>query len=360
MSLEAHVRVRRGEFELDCALEGSAGETLVVAGPNGAGKSTLVEALAGLLPLDDGEVVLDGEVLERSSDGTHVPARRRSVGIVFQGLWLFPQLSARENVGYGLRARGVSRREARARADALLGRLELDSVGDRKPSELSGGEAQRVALARALAVEPRLLMLDEPLSALDVERRPRVRALLQATLEEFSGVRLVITHDPLEAMLLADRLAILEAGRIVQVGRPDELRARPGTPYVASLVGQNLVSGVLRAEGDIARLEFAGGALVVPRGGLASGSLALARIAPTAITLATTRPESSARNAIEGRIEGLDTIGDRVRVRLATSPPLVSEITHEAVQALGLAEGRRVWASIKATEIDVYPRETIS
>jgi molybdate transport system ATP-binding protein len=196
VSLEACVRVRRGEFELDCALEASAGETLVVAGPNGAGKSTLVEALAGLLPLDDGQLLLDGEVLERSSDGTRVPARRRSVGIVFQGLWLFPQLSARENVGYGLRARGVSRREARTRADALLGRLELDSVGDRKPSELSGGEAQRVALARALAVEPRLLMLDEPLSALDVERRPRVRALLQATLEEFSGVRLVITHDP--------------------------------------------------------------------------------------------------------------------------------------------------------------------
>jgi molybdate transport system ATP-binding protein len=354
--LEAHAKVQRGSFALDCELAADAGETLVIAGPNGAGKSTLVEVLAGLLPLDSGEVSLDGEIWERTADGTRVSARRRSVGVLFQGLWLFPGLSARDNVAYGLRARGVGRREARARAEALLARLELESVAERRPSELSGGEAQLVALARALAPEPKLLLLDEPLSALDVERRPHVRALLQSALLSFPGVRVVITHDPLEAMLLADRLAILESGRIVQSGRRDALRERPGSRYTASLVGQNLIAGVLRAPG---RLEFDGGVLVVPADTVTIGREALARIEPTAIALATARPASSARNVLRGRIQALDPHGARVRVRLATTPPLVSEITPEAVEALGLRVGLEVWASVKATEIDVYPRETL-
>jgi molybdate transport system ATP-binding protein len=355
MSLRARLGVRRDGFRLEAELEARAGETVVLIGPNGAGKSTLVEALAGLVPLASGRVELDGRVLEDPEAGIRLLPQERQVGLMFQDLGLFPSQSVRDNVAYGLVARGLSRRAARARADIWLERLGLAHIARRRPQQLSGGEAQRTALARALAAEPRLLLLDEPLSAFDMERRPQTRALLRALLEEYGGVRLVITHDPLEALLLADRLVILEGGRVVQTGTPDEARQRPLSAYVASLVGVNLVAGVLREDAGRHVLDCGKGSLVVARAEVPAGAPALARVHPRAIVVSTQRPESSARNALAGPIEALDLHGDLVRLRLGTSPPLIAEVTPEAVRALGLSVGKAVYASLKATEIDVYP-----
>ncbi len=238
MSLEALIRLSRGDFRLDAELRVDEGQTVALVGPNGAGKSTLVDALAGLLRIDGGSVVLDGECLDEPAAGLHLPPRQRSIGVLFQQLYLFPHLSVRDNVSFPLVARGRRWRAARAETADLLERLDLAPIARRRARELSGGEAQQVALARALAARPRLLLLDEPLSALDVERRPRLRQVLRELLDEVAGVRLLITHDRTEARRLADRLVVLEAGRVVQAGTPAELSAAPRTPYVASLFAE--------------------------------------------------------------------------------------------------------------------------
>ena len=356
MSLEASIGFERDHLRLDAEFSARSGETVVLVGPNGAGKSSLVEALAGLLPLARGRVVLDGEVLEDPVAGIRVPARRRGIGVMFQSLHLFPHLSVRDNVGYGLVSRGVRRRAARRQTAALLERLGLADLAQRRARELSGGEAQRVALARALALEPRLLLLDEPLSAFDVERRAETRALLSRVLAEFEGAKLIVAHDPLEALLLADRLVVLEAGRVVQSGDPEALRSAPRSRYVASLVGQNLISGRLSASRGRTLLVSGDTELVVADPGLPAGTEVFAVIPPRSVTVSVVRPASSARNTLAGRIEWLDRDGDRVRLRIGSSPPLLAEITADAAAALGLAVGRAAFASLKATEIDVYPR----
>jgi molybdate transport system ATP-binding protein len=348
--------VERGAFALDVELEAAAGQTLAVVGPNGAGKSTLIEALAGLVPLARGRVELDGRVLEDAARGVRVAPQERGLGVALQGLWLFPALSALDNVAFGLVARGVARREAGARALGWLERLDAAALADRMPGQLSGGEAQRVALARALAPEPRLVLLDEPLAWLDAERRPRLRARLGEALAALAGVRVVVTHDPLEARLLGDRLLVIEGGRSLQHGSADDLQRRPASAYVATLLGANLIAGVLRNADGRQLLDCDGGALVVPEGELASGTPVVACVSPRAIVLAAARAESSARNTLEGRVESLDRVDHRVRVRLSTRPPLVAEVTEEAAADLALAVGKPVWASIKATEIDLYSR----
>lgn len=255
MSLEAHVSVTLGALDLDVALEVATGEVVAVVGPNGAGKTTLLRALAGLVPLAGGRVVLDGAVLEDPSTGAWVPTEQRPIGYVFQDYLLFPHLSVLENVAFGLRCRGTDRRGARTTAQSWLERLDLaDHAGDR-PGALSGGQAQRVALARALATRPRLLLLDEPLAALDAATRLDVRAHLRRHLSTFDGARLLVTHDPVEAMVLADRLVVVEAGRVVQTGTPTEISRRPRSPYVARLVGLNL----LRGRGRGGRIRLVGG-----------------------------------------------------------------------------------------------------
>src|SRR5437879_375683 len=215
MSLLAQVRLTRGSLVLDLEVAAHEGEVVAVLGPNGAGKTSLLRALAGLLPLTEGRITLDGMVLEDPGATIFVPPEQRRVGMVFQDYLLFPHLSVLENVAFGLRSRGVRRAPARRAAAAWLERLGLRSVGDARPGTLSGGQQQRVALARALATDPRLLLLDEPLSALDVSIRAEVRRDLRRHLREFPGVNLLVTHDPLEAIALADRLSVIETGRAV-------------------------------------------------------------------------------------------------------------------------------------------------
>ena len=354
MSLEARVQLSRGAFTLDVALSAAPGETIGLLGPNGSGKSTLVEALAGLLTLESGEITLDGNAIERPADRIRLAPQERPFGVMFQGLWLFPHLDVLENVAFGPRARGVSRRDARSRAEQLMARLELSALAARKPSELSGGEAQRVALARALAVEPRVLLLDEPLSALDLEARPRTRSLLQQMLQEFDGVRLVITHDPLEALLFADRLVILEDGRIVQSGPADLVRRRPLTPYVAGLSGVTLLRGRLRRVNGTPELDVDGLRLSVPHLDVAAASAVLATVPPEAVRLTTAKPGSDGGVLLAGEIEGIELASHRSLVRLQTRPRLCAAVPTESVSRQGLRPGLRVWASIDASAIDVY------
>ncbi|MEZ4381758.1 MAG: ATP-binding cassette domain-containing protein [Nannocystaceae bacterium] len=246
MSLQATIRARRGRCELALDLAVAARETLVVVGPNGAGKSTLVDVLAGLWPLAGGSVAIAGEVVERAGEG---PARRlpppaRGVALMPQGLALFPHMSARDNVAYGLRARGVAASAARARADAWLTRLDIGDLGDLPPARLSGGQAQRVALARAVITEPALLLLDEPLSALDVSSRRGARELLRTTLAGLAGAKLVITHDARDLVALGDRVVVLEEGRITREGGVRECAADPRSSYLeAMLREQGLLPG---------------------------------------------------------------------------------------------------------------------
>ena len=347
--LSAEVAIRLGTLDLDIAIDAAAGEIVAVLGPNGAGKSTFLRVVAGLVAPDRGRIVLDSVVLEDVSRGIRVPPERRPIGLVFQDYLLFPHLTALENVAFGLRARGVTAREARARAGAWLDRLGIGEYADARPRTLSGGQAQRVALARALAIDPRLLLLDEPLAALDASARGAVRRDLKRHLASFEGVRIVVTHDPLEALALADRLVILEAGHVVQTGSLAEVTRRPRSRYVADLVGVNLFRGNATA-GQVA---LPGGAVIQSADGV-DGEV-FATVHPRAVALHRNHPEGSPRNVWRGRAAALDFQGDRVRVGVEGEMSIVAEVTPAAVRDLDLAEGREVWVSVKATEISVYP-----
>jgi molybdate transport system ATP-binding protein len=347
--LEAGLGLTLGQLRLEVELAVGAGELVVLLGPNGAGKTTLLRSLAGLVALDRARVVLDGEVLEDTATGRHVPTERRPVGFVFQDHLLFPHLSALENVAFGLRARGVGRVEARRRAAAWLERVGLAGHAGSRPRALSGGQAQRVALARAMVTDPRLLLLDEPLAALDAASRREVRRDLRRHLATFDGSRLLVTHDPLEAMALADRLVVLEAGRVTQTGSADEVRRRPRSSYVAELVGVNLFRG--RAAGDAIRLE--GGGTLIAAG--AHHGEVFAAVHPHAVAVHRRLPEGTPRNVLAGTADAIEVVGDRVRVRVAGPVPIVAEVTPGAAAELGLADGGPVWASVKATEVAVYP-----
>jgi molybdate transport system ATP-binding protein len=332
-------------------MELAIGEDEVVAllGPNGAGKTTLLRAVAGLVPFNSGHVSLDGHVLEDAATGLYVPTERRPIGFVFQDYLLFPHLNVLDNVAFGLRSRGMSRGAAAEKAVQWLDRFGLKSYAGAKPAELSGGQRQRVALARALAPDPRLLLLDEPLAALDVTTRAEVRRDLKRHLASFQGIRLVVTHDPLEAVALADRLIVMEKGHLVQTGTPAEVTERPRSQYVADLVGVNL----LRGEADHGSVRIPGGP-VIATAGAESGEV-FAMIHPRAVALHRSRPEGSPRNVWRGRASNIELMGNRVRVRIDAEVPLVAEVTPSAVKELDLVEGGEVWLSFKATDVGVYP-----
>ena len=350
MTLRLSGSVTRGGFTLSLDLTVPDGEVLGVIGPNGAGKSTLLRVLAGLTALTEGSLRLGGSVLDDSAGGVFVPPERRPVGLVFQNYRLFPHLSVRDNVAYARRSHGHGRQQARAAAEDWLARLQITEFGDRRPAELSGGQAQRVALARALAAEPGLLLLDEPLAALDARTRLQVRTELKRHLAEFTGPTLVVTHDPLEAMVLTDRLLVIEDGRVVQDAAPAEVARRPATAYVAGLVGLNLYRGTSDGHGSVSLDD--GGTFAVA--GEIAGRVHVA-LRPSAITLHAGRPGAlSARNVWPGTVIGLELLTDRVRVEIDGAPPALVDITPAAVADLDLTPGAPVWLSAKSTEADSY------
>jgi len=349
VSLAAAIGLRIGTLDLDVDIEVKPGEVLAILGPNGSGKTTLLRALAGLLPIDRGRIVIDDEVFDDPEASVFVSAERRPVGVVFQDYLLFAHLNAIDNVAFGLRARGTGKAEAHSRATQWLERVGLADLGSHRPRTLSGGQAQRVALARALATDPRLLLLDEPLAALDVGTRSGVRRDLRRHLDSFDGMRILVTHDPVDAYALADRVAILDAGRVVQIGTLSEVTAHPRSRYVAQLVGTNLVTGDV-SDGV---LVTASGVRIVIADAQPGHSFAVIR--PQAITVARhDRAGISARNVWHGTLGDIDRLGDRVRVAIDGALPLTAEITNAALESMQLRPGDTVCASVKATDIEAY------
>ena len=352
MSLRADVGVALGPLDLKVAVAVEPGEVVAVLGPNGAGKTTLMRTLAGLLAIDEGRIEIGGTVVDDPAADVFVAPEHRSVGVVFQDHLLFTNLTALENVAFGLRARGVAKVEARRRAAEWLERLGLADHAHHHPAALSGGQAQRVALGRALAIDPVLLLLDEPLAALDAATRVEVRRDLRRHLSRPGSATVVITHDPVDAHALADRVVVVEHGRVSQQGDLLEITAHPRSRYVAELVGTNLVAGVVH-DGVLTTDD---GATVVVPGDTANGPT-LASIRPAAITLHRHVPEGSARNVWEMEMLDIDRLGDRVRVRLRGPLELVAELTPAGLAALELGPDERVWASLKASEVAVEPVE---
>ncbi|MFC9701091.1 ABC transporter permease [Streptomyces sp. NPDC056943] len=329
----------------ELTLDAEPGTTIAVVGPNGAGKTTLLRALLGLTPRAHATLRLG------DTDVTGLPPHRRQVAWVPQDGALFPHLSALSNTAYGLRAHGVPRAEARRAARAWLDRLGVGHLAHRRPAQLSGGQAQRVALARALAVRPRLLLLDEPLAALDQTTRAHVRHTLRSHLAGFGGVCLIVTHDPVEAVSLADRVLVLEEGRTLQDASPAEVSRHPRSPWVARMLGSNAWPGAASAEG----LALDGGGALVAAEPPPPGTRALAIIAPEAVAVHREKPGGSPRNVWPGTVREITTSGSRLRVLVTSdrAPDLVAEITPQAAAELGLADGVPVWTGVKATEVTV-------
>ncbi|WP_320779928.1 ABC transporter ATP-binding protein [Streptomyces sp. CRN 30] len=348
--LDAHLVVDRGTFRLDVALTAAPGDVVALLGPNGAGKTTALRALAGLVPLTDGRLRLDGAELDRT------PPESRPVGVVFQDYLLFPHLTALDNVAFGPRCRGAGKAAARARAAGWLERMGLADHAGAKPRRLSGGQAQRVALARALATHPRLLLLDEPLAALDARTRLDVRAQLRRHLAEFEAVAVLVTHDPLDAMVLADHLVVIEHGRVVQEGTPGDVARHPRTDYIAHLVGLNLYQG--RADGHTVHVDGSGtdgpGPVITTTEDL-TGPVFVA-FPPGAVTLHRERPTaSSARNLWQCEVTGLETHNDQIRADLTGRLRLTADLTTVAAAELDLHPGATVWATVKAAQTHAYP-----
>jgi molybdate transport system ATP-binding protein len=348
VTLNARVRTTLGTLTLDCDVSVESNITVAVLGPNGAGKTTLLRIVAGLAPLDDGHIDVNGSVFDDTGTHTWLTPEARQVGFVFQDHGLFPHLSVLDNVAFGLRARGVDRRTAQAKANAWLERVDLMKYASSRPSELSGGQSQRAALARVLVTDPQALLLDEPLAAVDASARLELRRALREHLSTFAGVRLIVTHDPLEAASLADRVIVLEDGHVTQDGSFAEVSNRPRSAWIARMVGLNLLRGVVSSE----TLTLGDGSTLTVATGVQGP--ALATIQPRAVALYRTAPEGSPRNLLRCAVDGVDPEGDRWRIRLTGPFPLVAEVTPAAASDLRLAEGGEVFAVVKATEVDVY------
>lgn len=350
VSLQADIRLTRGLLDLGIELHAQPGQIVAVLGPNGSGKTTLLHTLAGLIRLQHGQIRVDGALWDGPADNIWMPPEHRRTGLVVADHLLFPHLSVIDNVAFGPRSRGVPKADARARAAAELDALGLGDRLEDRTRELSSGQAQRVALARALATDPALLLLDEPLSALDPTTRAQTRADLGARLRAFAGITILVTHDPLDALSLADRLVFIEAGRLVQEGTPQEVIARPRDPYVAHVVGLNFLRGQRISDQQV---DVDGIIVVAPE--VPTGGPVCVTIAPSAVALYLTRPEGSPRNTWQVTVSDIQLVGQTARVSLTGPFPLAAEVTTTAVAELRLRVGQELWATVKATEVRVYP-----
>ena len=299
------------------------GQVVAVIGPNGAGKTSLLRAVAGLVPAV-------GDLRVEGRSWVDLPVRERAVGMAFQGQLLFPHLTALENVAFGPRTAGAARDAARRTAQDWLDRFGVGELAGRRPRQLSGGQAQRVSIARALATDPRVLLLDEPFSGLDVGVAASLRVELARHLASYDGVTLLVTHDAIDALTLADVVWVLDDGRLVQVGPPREVAAAPLTRHVARLVGLNVLT-----EGD-RFLSFS----------------------PSSVTVSPAEPAGSARHRWPGTVTSLAPHGDAVRVLVSGEHELLADVTPAAVAELELAPGRQVWLSVKETAVRGYVAET--
>jgi molybdate transport system ATP-binding protein len=347
-SLDAHIVVEREKWRLDAKLHVPGGSVLALLGPNGAGKSTALRVIAGLLPASAGHVRVGERTWEDHATGVRLATEQRSIGVVFQDYLLFPTMSARDNVAFGLRAKGLEKAAARDIAERWLARVGLVEQASQRPAQLSGGQAQRVALARALATTPQVLLLDEPLAALDAGTRMSVRGDLRRHLGEFGGATVLVTHDPLDALILADQVAVIENGIVVQTGTPQEITRNPKTRYVAQLVGLNLFAG--RSEGTSVTLPT--GAELLTAEAHDGDVFVVAR--PSSISVHRAVPHGSPRNVWAGTIATVEQHGDLVRLFVDGPPDVAVDVTPAAMAELQLGVDERVWLSVKATDLTVY------
>lgn len=371
--LDAQILVQARDVIVKLGLE--AGEVLALVGPNGAGKSTVLQSLSGVLPgADESSIVLNG------ADIAALPPHRRRITLLGQDPTLFPHLTVTGNVAFGLRAAGASRTQARSQAYELLEVVDCAELAGRKPHQISGGQAQRVAIARALAATPELLLLDEPLVALDADQAPQLRHLLRRVLRERNQAAIIITHDLVDAVTLADSVAVLQQGRVIERGLARSVLGSPRSQFAASLAGMNLLTGTI--EGGRLRCvtspantqtgdstvqgadELTDGA---PQTLLVSGSeeaedrpaeggQAVALFSPASVSVHPRTPQGSPRNAFHTTISTVESHGAGVRVRgRCAAGPLSADITAAALAELDLAPGDRVWFSVKAQEVRLVP-----
>lgn len=351
--LELKVELRQGDFNLSLELEVAAGETVVLVGPSGSGKTTCLRAVAGLARPERGRIAVAGRTLFDAGRGVDLPPWRRRVGVVFQDYALFPHLTAAGNVLYGLRGS----HEAAARAREWLEALEIGDLAERRPAELSGGQQQRVALARAAASDNDLLLLDEPFGSLDAATRRSVRGVLRRFLQRAGRTTLLVSHDHLDALTLGDRIAVLEEGRLTQVGPRAEVLRRPRTPFLAALTGHNVLEGTAAPAHEGADLrEVAVGALSFHVAGAAevpAGPVFLA-FDPQDVALLAGPTALSARNQFPAVVADILPLPDRLRLYLDAGPSLMADVVPSAAAALNLHEGRQVVVAIKSTAIEMY------
>ena len=348
MSLDFAASV--GDRGFDVRLSVAAGETVAVLGPNGAGKSTLLSVLAGLVKPDAGHARLHGRSLFEIVDGkgTWVQPHSRGISLLAQDAMLFPHLSVVDNVAFGPRSLGVARHEANSRAYGWLERVDAVELAGRRPAQLSGGQAQRIAVARALASEPGLLLLDEPLAALDVSVAPAIRRMLTDVLRDRAAI--IVTHDVLDAYTLADRVVVMEAGRIVDVGPTRQVLDNPSNQFAAALVALNLLVGTSAAHGidtdsgHRVRADSTEPIAVGTRTGVA--------IRPTAIEISTVEPAGTDLNVVPGTVIDVEPRGDIVRVRIAD---LAADVLPSVVARLDLVAGTPVWFTFRPSDAVAYP-----
>jgi molybdate transport system ATP-binding protein len=344
------LQTRLAARNLDIALHLDDGETVAIMGPNGAGKSSILAILAGLLRPDSGRADLDGAVLFDVGPGrasTWMPAHARRIVLMAQDPLLFPHLSALDNVAFGPRSGGHRARGAREIARHWLGAVDAEQLAHRKPGQLSGGQGQRVAIARALAARPQLLLLDEPLAALDVDAAPTLRQVIRRVLADRAAI--IVTHDALDALVLATRVLVVDGGRIVESGPTREVLKRPRTAFTARVAGLNMVTGV--AEG--AGVREASGRVIegMGAGSLPAGTPAVAVFSPSAVSVFRERPHGSPRNVLPVTVTGLEPRAELARIR---ADDLSADVTSPAVAELDLAPGAEVYFSIKASAVTVY------
>jgi molybdate transport system ATP-binding protein len=340
-------------FDVDIALD--PGERVALLGPNGAGKSTLLSILAGILRPDAGLATIDGQIMFDLSGMTRrwLPPWSRGVSLLAQDPLLFPHLTVLDNVAFGPKAAGKRTPDARTTARRWLTEVGAAEFAGRKPAQLSGGEAQRVAIARALAAEPRLLLLDEPLAALDVGAAPLLRQVLRRVLAARSVI--IVTHDLLDALLLSDRVLVIDRGWIVESGPTEDVIRHPRTPFTARIAGLNMIRG--RSEPDGVRQP--NGQLIygIHRMPSPAAEPAIAVFSPTAVAIFTETPHSSARNTVVVTIAELEPRDEQVRIRAATSDGTIftADVTAQTISELDLYPGRDVFYAIKATAVTIYP-----
>lgn len=365
--LDCRLLITRTSFDVEVAFDVEYGETVALLGPNGAGKSTVLQALSGLIVPQDARIELAGNRL--TGGGTAVPTHRRRIGLMGQDPLLFPHLTVLENVAFGPRSQGTPRATAREKAREWLRRLNLADLAEQQPGQLSGGQRQRAALARALAAEPDLLLLDEPLAAADVRTAGEIRQLLREHLTAAEQTTIVVTHEVLDAAVLADRVMVMSDGKIIDSGTTARMLTEPGTEFGAALAGLNLIPGTADSSGTVLRTADGVEVTGIADEPLPAGGPAAAVFPPSAVAVYATPAVGSPRNLWAGRVLTVEPGPAAVRLRIAVSGSttdgsaptgvttvLAADVTPAAVAALPITPGARLHAEVKATQVRLYPR----